>query len=41
VDEALSYYDANLDEIRAIEEANDEAFERVRESSLKPNGAVE
>jgi uncharacterized protein (DUF433 family) len=39
--EALSYYYANLDEIRAIEEANDEAFERIRESSLKPTEPVE
>jgi uncharacterized protein (DUF433 family) len=39
--EALSYYYANLDEIRAIEEANDEAFERIRESSLKPKEPVE
>ena len=39
--EALSYYYANLDEIRAIEAANDEAVERIRESSLKPKEPVE
>jgi Uncharacterized conserved protein len=39
--EALSYYYANLDEIRAIEEAHDEAVERIRESSLKPKEPVE
>ena len=39
--EALSYDDANLDEIRAIEDANDEAFDRIRESSLTPSESVE
>jgi uncharacterized protein (DUF433 family) len=39
--EALSYYYANLDEIRAFEDANDEAFDRLRESSLKPKEPVE
>ncbi len=39
--EALSYDDANLDEIRAIEDANDEAVERIRESSLTPSESVE
>ena len=39
--EALSYYYANLDEIRAIEAANDETVERIRESSLKPKEPVE
>jgi predicted transcriptional regulator len=41
VSEALSYDDTTLDEIRAIEESNDEAFERLRTSSLKPTEAVE
>jgi uncharacterized protein (DUF433 family) len=41
VDEALSYDDANRDEIRAIEAAHDQAFERRRESSLKPEEPVE
>ena len=41
VSEARSYDDANLDEIRAIEAATDEAFERIRASSLKPNKTVE
>ena len=40
VDEALSD-DANLDEIRTIEAANDEAFDRLRTSSLKPKEPVE
>jgi uncharacterized protein (DUF433 family) len=39
--EALSYYYHNLDEIRATEDANDEAFDRLRESSLTPNEPVE
>lgn len=34
--EALSYYYANLDEIREFERENREAFKRVQESSLKP-----
>ena len=39
--EALSYYHANRAEIRAFEDANDEAFERIRASSLKPTEPVE
>jgi uncharacterized protein (DUF433 family) len=39
--EALSYDDANLDEIRAVEDATDEAVERIRESSLTPSESVE
>ena len=34
--EALSYYDANIDEIREYERTNEAAFDRVRASSLKP-----
>jgi uncharacterized protein (DUF433 family) len=41
VSEALAYDDATLDEIQAIEDANDEAFERLRTSSLEPTEAVE
>jgi uncharacterized protein (DUF433 family) len=39
--EALSYYYANLDEMRELEQANGRAFERVRESSLKPKEPVQ
>lgn len=38
--EALSYYYANIDEMRASERENEEAFERVGESSLKPKEPV-
>jgi len=34
--EALSYYYAHIDEMRELEAENEAAFERVRESSLKP-----
>lgn len=34
--EALSYYYAHIDELRELERENEAAFERVRESSLKP-----
>lgn len=37
---ALSYYYDNLEEIREIERAQDEAFERLRETSLKPKDPV-
>lgn len=33
---ALSYYYDNLDEMREFEMENEAAFERVRDSSLKP-----
>lgn len=36
VSEALSYYDEHIDEMRDIEQANEDAFERVRDASLKP-----
>ncbi|WP_318568794.1 DUF433 domain-containing protein [Salinigranum marinum] len=38
--EALSYYYAHLDELREFERENTEAFERVRESSVKPKETV-
>lgn len=38
--EALSYYYAHVDEMRELERENEEAFERVRESSLKPREPV-
>ena len=38
--EALSYYYDNIEEIRRIERENAEAFEHVRESSLKPKEPV-
>ena len=34
--EALSYYYEHIDEMRNLERANDDAFERVREPSLQP-----
>ena len=39
--EALSYYYANVEEMRALERENDRAFDRVRESALKPKEPVE
>lgn len=38
--EALSYYYANVDEMRAVERENEEAFERVRDSSLNPKEPI-
>ncbi|ESS04150.1 MAG: hypothetical protein A07HR67_01137 [uncultured archaeon A07HR67] len=38
--ESLSYYDDHIDEMRALEEEHDAAFDRVRGSSLKPNEPV-
>jgi hypothetical protein len=38
--EALAYYYDNSEEMRAVERANDEAFTRVREESLKPKERV-
>lgn len=37
---ALSYYYENIDEIREYERANEEAFERIREISLKPKETI-
>jgi uncharacterized protein (DUF433 family) len=39
--EALSYYYGHIDEMRELDEANESAFERVRESSLKPKETVQ
>jgi uncharacterized protein (DUF433 family) len=39
--EALSYYYANIEEMREFEQENENAFERVRESSLKPKEPVQ
>lgn len=39
--EALSYYYAHIDEMREFERENENAFERVRESSLKPKETVQ
>lgn len=39
--EALSYYYANVDEIRQVERENEAAFERTRQRSLKPKEPVE
>lgn len=39
--EALSYYYGHIDEMRELEGANESAFERVRESSLKPKETVQ
>ena len=39
--EALSYYYAHIEELRQFERENDAAFERVRESSLKPKEPVQ
>ncbi|QLD88831.1 DUF433 domain-containing protein [Natronomonas salina] len=39
--EALSYYYDNVDEMRSFERENEDAFERVRESSLKPKETVQ
>ena len=38
---ALSYYYANVEEMREVERENERAFERVRESSLKPKATDE
>lgn len=39
--EALSYYYDNIDAMREIEQENEEAFERVEKSSLKPKETVQ
>lgn len=39
--EALSYYYAHIDEMRALEADNEVAFEDVREKSLKPKETVQ
>ncbi|WP_424004710.1 DUF433 domain-containing protein [Haloarcula salina] len=39
--EALSYYYANVEELREFERANEDAFDRVRDSSLKPKETIQ
>jgi uncharacterized protein (DUF433 family) len=39
--EALSYYYSHIEEIRDFERENEAAFERVRESSLKPKETIQ
>jgi len=39
--ESLSYYYTHIDEMRVLEAENETAFERVRESSLKPKETVQ
>jgi uncharacterized protein (DUF433 family) len=39
--EALSYYYAHIEEMRELERENEAAFDRVRESSLKPKETVQ
>lgn len=39
--EALSYYYGHLDEMREFDAENEAAFERVRETSLKPKETVQ
>ncbi|WP_049903690.1 DUF433 domain-containing protein [Halococcus agarilyticus] len=39
--EALSYYYSNADEMRTYRRENADAFERVREGSLKPKEPVQ
>ena len=38
--ESLSYYYDHIEEMRELERENEAAFERVRESSLKPKEPV-
>lgn len=38
--EAMAYYYDNIEEIREFERENADAFERVREDSLKPKESV-
>jgi uncharacterized protein (DUF433 family) len=39
--EALSYYYDHIEEMRDIERENEDAFQRVRETSLKPKETVQ
>ena len=39
--EALSYYYGHVEEMRDLERENEDAFERVRESSLKPKETIQ
>ena len=38
--ESLSYYYDHVEEMRDLERENEDAFERVRESSLKPKETI-
>ena len=38
---ALSYYYDHVEEMRDLERENEDAFERVRESSLKPKETIQ
>lgn len=39
--ESLSHYYAHIEEMRELERENEAAFERLRESSLKPKETVQ
>jgi uncharacterized protein (DUF433 family) len=39
--EALSYYYDHIEEMREVERENEDAFERARETSLKPKETVQ
>jgi len=39
--EGLSYYYDHIEEMRDLEQENEDAFQRVRESSLKPKETVQ
>jgi uncharacterized protein (DUF433 family) len=39
--EGLSYYYDHVEEMRDLERENEDAFERVRESSLKPKETIQ
>ncbi|WP_251344134.1 DUF433 domain-containing protein [Haloplanus halophilus] len=39
--EALSYYYDHIKEMRELEQKNEDAFDRVRESSLKPKETIQ
>jgi len=39
--EALSYYYAHIDELREFERENEDTFERVQESTLKPKETIQ
>lgn len=38
---ALSYYYEHIEEMRAFEDSNDAAFDRVRDASLKPKNPIQ
>lgn len=39
--EALSYYYEHIEEVRDFQQANESAFDRVRESSLEPRETIQ